>query len=66
MPVSIVCDGCGKELRPLLWRQGSNAGISTSGAGVTFACTPDGTIMIACSDPCRRFISIGQRGTFAS
>jgi hypothetical protein len=40
MPVNIVCDGCGKELRPLLWRRGNDAGISAVGADVTFACAP--------------------------
>jgi hypothetical protein len=66
MPVTIACDSCGKKLSPLLWRRGADAGISASGAGVTFACIPDGTIMVACSDPCRMFINIGQTQTFAS
>jgi hypothetical protein len=66
MPVNIVCDGCGRELRPLLWRRGVDAGISVSGAGVTFASIRDGTIMVARSDPCRGYITIGQTETFAS
>jgi hypothetical protein len=65
MPITIVCDGCGKGLVPLLWRRGNDAGISARGRGVTFACTADGKIIVACSDHCREFISMGQQETFA-
>jgi len=62
MPITIVCDDCGKKLRPVLWRRAVDAGISVSGLGVTFACTPDGTVIVACSDPCRRHLDLQQRG----
>ena len=60
MPVTIVCDGCRKEMRPMLWRRDSDAAISVVGAEVTFACTPDGTIIVACSDACRQLINMGH------
>ena len=60
MPVTIVCDGCGKELRPMLWRHHTDAAISAVGSEVTFGCAPNGTIIVACSDACRRSIDLRQ------
>ena len=65
MPITIVCDACGKKLCPLLWRRGADAGIGAMGAGVTFACNPNGTIIVACCDPCREFINMSQTQNLA-
>jgi hypothetical protein len=44
----------------VLWRRGSNAGVSATELDVTFACTSDGTVVVACCEPCRQIISMGQ------
>jgi hypothetical protein len=57
MPVTIVCDGCGKELRPSLHLSGHVASISLMENHVTLGCNREGTIMISCSEACRAIIN---------
>jgi hypothetical protein len=57
MPVTIVCDGCGKELRPSLHLSGHAAAISLNDNHVTLGYDRDGNVMICCSVTCRSIIN---------
>jgi hypothetical protein len=57
MPVTIVCDGCGKELRPSLHLSGNVASISLVENHVTLGYDRDGTVMISCCEVCRAIIN---------
>ncbi len=57
MPVTIVCDGCGKELRPSLYLSGHAASISPTENHVTLGYSREGMIVISCSEACRAIIN---------
>jgi hypothetical protein len=57
MPVTIVCDGCGKALRPSLYLTGNAASISLADNHVTMGYDRDGAVMISCSETCRAVIN---------
>jgi hypothetical protein len=57
MPVTIVCDGCGKELRPSLHLSGNVASVSLMESHVTLGYDRDGTVKVSCSEACRALIN---------